>query len=281
MLCMRVDLPGRALNHRSTPTRSTPATVTLDAVALSFTTVTGQGKTRGITDVSGTIARGETIALLGASGSGKSTLLGLMAGTLAPQRGVVTTLGHSPAAMSGREYRELRAKVGLLYQTDNLTPGLLVLHNVLMGNLGRWSAGRALASLLWPRRDDVDAAREALRRVELAERLRAWPDELSGGEQQRVALARLSVQRPELWLADEPTAGLDVRLRRAMLDTLIAVVREQGASLVVALHDLDLIDADFDRVWGLRDGRLHIAARPVDLDREQLASLYSVEASAG
>ncbi len=251
------------------------STVSLENVSLTFPI--GGTAQRGIAGLSAQLQAGETIALLGASGSGKSTLLGLMAGTLVPQQGTVRTLGSTSPGRRGGEHRTLRSRVGLLYQHDNLSPGLRVIHNVLMGNLGRWSTWRALSSLVRPRRADVQAAREALRRVELDQRLWAWPDELSGGEQRRVALARLLVQRPELWLADEPTAGLDVRLRRAMLDTLIGLARERGASLVVALHDLDLVDADFDRVWGLVDGRLSLCTPSAELDRDRLRSLYAVE----
>ncbi|MEM6994613.1 MAG: ATP-binding cassette domain-containing protein [Myxococcota bacterium] len=248
----------------------------MDAVSLSDVALTfAEG--RGVRGVTATVQRGQTVALLGASGSGKSTLLGLMAGTLVPQRGAVVTLGEEPRALSGRGDRALRARVGLLFQADNLTPGLRVVHNVLMGNLGRWSAPRALASLVWTRRADEEAARTALDRVELGDRLLAWPEELSGGEQQRVALARLAMQRPELWLADEPTAGLDVRLRRAMLDMLIALVREQNATLVVALHDLDLIEADFDALWGLEGGRLRFCGAPESIDRAEINSLYAID----
>ena len=229
---------------------------------------------RGVEDLRIGLEAGRVVALLGASGSGKSTVLGLIGGTLAPTRGTVTTLGRDVATLRGRDYRELRAQIGVLGQDGNLTPGLRVVHNVLMGNLGRWSAWRALSSLAWPRRADVEQATAALRHVELGERVWAWPDELSGGERQRVALARLAVQRARLWLADEPTAGLDVRLRRSMLDRLIAAAREHDATLIVALHELSLLDADFDRVWGLAGGRLVLDTAADQVSEEDLASLY-------
>lgn len=229
---------------------------------------------RGVSTVSAHVEQGETVALLGASGSGKSTLLQLMAGTVLADRGTVTVLGQNPASATGAARKQLRSRVGVLYQAGNLTPGLRVVHNVLMSQLGRWSTARALMSLVAPRAADVEAARQALGRVELQQRLWAWPDELSGGEQQRVALARLMLQRPELWLADEPTAGLDARLRRAMIDTLLAIVREQGASVVVALHDLELIEADFDRVFVLRQGRLVLTERAADVPHASVRALY-------
>ncbi|MEM6296185.1 MAG: ATP-binding cassette domain-containing protein [Myxococcota bacterium] len=232
------------------------------------------GDGRGVAELSATVRRGTAVALIGPSGAGKSTVLDLVAGTLAPSSGTVTTLGEPVAQLRGGAYRAARARIGILPQGDSLTPGLSVLQNVLAGKLAHWSTAWALWSRIRPAAADVDAAREALEAVELADRLHAWPDELSGGERKRVALARLLLQSPALWLADEPTAGLDPRRRRASLDLLLRLARRDDATVLVALHDLELLEADFDEVWALRAGRLAWRRPPRDVDADTLAALY-------
>lgn len=222
------------------------------------------------------VARGERIALIGPSGSGKTTLLRLCAGLAWPDEGSVLALGRDTSRLGGAALRATRRDLGLLLQNENLVPGLRVAHNVLMGRLGHWSALRALLSLVVPQ--ELERARDALARVELADRLWALPGELSGGQQQRVAIARLLVQAPAVWLADEPTASLDVRLGNEVLDLLVATSRERGATLVASLHSLELLDdARFDRVIALREGRIAWQGRPSALaaQRELVAATFA------
>lgn len=233
------------------------------------------GRGRGLRGIELGAGEGEVVALLGASGAGKTTLLRVLAGQQEAHAGVARVLGVDTAGLWGPARRRLRADVGLMMQADNLVEGHRVFHNVAMGRLGRWSTWRALATLVWPRRADVAAAREVLASVELAERLWDWPRQLSGGERQRVALARLLLQAPRLWLADEPAAGLDPRLRRALLDRLVALVRARGATLVVTLHDVDLVGQRFDRVVGLRQGEVAFDLSPRRLDSARLAEIYT------
>ena len=224
-----------------------------------------------LTGVSLAVRPGEKVALIGPSGAGKTTLLRLAAALSWPTSGVVRVLGQRTDALRGRALRRLRRRVGLLHQHDNLVPQLRVVHNVLMGRLGDWSLPEALWSLLRPR--EVDRAHAALTRVELGERLWALPDELSGGEQQRVAIARLLLQDPELVLADEPVSALDVRLGREVLRLLLRLAAGHRA-LLVSLHSLGLLDAGFDRVVALRRGRVVHDGPPEEFDRARLADLY-------
>ncbi|MEM9459164.1 MAG: ATP-binding cassette domain-containing protein [Myxococcota bacterium] len=217
---------------------------------------------------------GEVIALLGASGAGKTTLLRVLAVEQPAGQGQVQVLGTDAEGLGGRARHRLRGDVGLMMQTDNLVEGHRVFHNVAMGNLGRWSTWRSLTTLVWPRRADVAAVTDVLAQVELAERLWDWPRQLSGGERQRVALARLLLQAPRLWLADEPAAGLDPRLRRELLDRLVALVRARGATLVVTLHDVELVGRAFDRVIGMREGRVVFDHAPDRLDATRLGEIY-------
>lgn len=229
---------------------------------------------RGIENLTARLDAGRTVALVGPSGAGKSTLLQLIAGAVAPDSGSVRTLEQSIAELRGSAYRAACDRVGLLAQADDLTPGLSVLHNVFAGRLGRWSAARALRNRVLPRADDRRDVETALASAELADRIDADPSELSGGERRRVGLARLGFQRPDLWLADEPTTGLDVRLRADMMDLLLKMVREVEATAMVALHDLELLRCDFDEVWGLRGGELRFARPAGDVSKEHLDELF-------
>jgi phosphonate transport system ATP-binding protein len=226
-------------------------------------------------DVSLTIAAGEQIAVIGPSGAGKTTLLRLIAGVLWPTSGSVTVLGQPIGQLGSHGLCKLRRQVGFLYQSDNLIPGLRVAHNVLMGRLGKWSLPRALWSLLWPQELPVAAA--ALDRVELGDRLWALPGQLSGGEQQRVAIARLLVQSPRILLADEPVSALDLRLGREVVRLLTALARERRTTLITSLHTLELLREGFDRVLALRDGRLLWDGPPQRLDRDLLRRVYGAE----
>lgn len=230
---------------------------------------------RGLREIDLAARQGEVIALLGASGAGKTTLLRVLAARQEVRRGQVQVLGTDTAGLGGRARRRLRCDVGLMMQTDNLVEGHRVFHNVAMGNLGRWSTWRSLTTLVWPRRADVAAVVDVLAQVELAERLWDWPRQLSGGERQRVALARLLLQAPRLWLADEPAAGLDPRLRRELLERLVGLVRARGATLVVTLHDVELVGRVFDRVIGMRQGRVVFDRPPDRLDATRLGEIYA------
>lgn len=222
------------------------------------------------------IRRGQKVALIGPSGAGKTTFLRLCAGLLQPTAGAVRSLGTDTAALRGRSLCRLRARIGFLHQQDNLVPGLRVAHNVLMGRLGQWSLGKALWSLLRPQ--EVDRAAAALTRVELGNRLWAMPGELSGGEQQRVAIARLLLQRPELLLADEPVSSLDLRLGREVIRLLLDVVAGTAATTtVVSLHSLELLHHGFDRVIALRAGRVVWDGAPDRLGHHALRDVYGAE----
>ena len=221
------------------------------------------------------IAPGEQVAVIGPSGAGKTTLLRLCAGVLWPSAGHVIVLGRTTGGLGSRSLCSLRKQVGFLYQQDNLIPGLRVAHNVLMGHLGRWSVLRSLWSLFWPQ--NLRTAETALARVELGNKLWALPGELSGGEQQRVAIARVLVQDPKLLLCDEPVASLDIRLGREVVRLITGICREKGTTLIVSLHTLELLREGFDRIVALRGGRLVWQGRPDQITREILKDVYGTE----
>jgi phosphonate transport system ATP-binding protein len=233
------------------------------------------GDKRLLADIDLDVASGRQIAIIGASGAGKTTLLRLCAGVLWPTAGAVTVLGTNTVGLGSGALCRLRRRVGCLYQQDNLIPGLRVAHNVLMGNLGRWSLRRSLWSLLFPR--ELGAARAALQQVELGDKLWAMPGELSGGEQQRVAIARLLVQDPEVLLCDEPVSSLDLRLGRDVVRLITAMCRQRGTTLLVSLHTLELLREGFDEIVALRGGKLHWRGRPDQITRQLLQEVYGAE----
>jgi phosphonate transport system ATP-binding protein len=219
------------------------------------------------------VGRGETVAIVGPSGSGKTTLLNLLGGTLAPDAGEVRVLGAPVTALSRRERA---ARVGMMRQQFDLVPNLAVIHNVLAGNLGRWGLGTAIWSLLRP--VGAAAAEDALARVGLPGRLHERTAHLSGGEQQRVALARLLVQRPHALLADEPVSSLDPARAEALVALLVRMASEGGHTLVASLHTVQLAVQHFERIIALREGRLVFDRPSADVTREDLDLLYALEA---
>lgn len=247
----------------------TPTIFTLDRVTKSF------GQAEVLHDISLEIAEGERVAVIGPSGAGKTTLFRTLCAVLKPSSGQVIALGHDTRRLRGRTLRRLRREIGILYQTDNLIPHLRVVHNVLMGNLGRWSLPRALLSLIWPQ--NLSAARAALARVELQDKLWAMPGELSGGQQQRVAMARLLVQQPRVMLADEPVSQLDIRLGREVIELLNQIATAMGTTLLVNLHTLELLHGHFARVIALKEGKLFWTGTPEEISGELLHELYGAE----
>ena len=180
------------------------------------------------------LAAGEQLALRGESGSGKTTFLHLIAGILAADSGSVRIDGAEMTALSESGRDRLRAaKLGYIFQTFNLLQGYTVLENVVLG----MSFG--------PRGADRAHAREVLERVGLKHRLNHFPNQLSTGQQQRVAVARALANRPKLVLADEPTGNLDRKHAREALALIREVCREQGAALLFVSHDEEGL-AQFD-----------------------------------
>ena len=177
-------------------------------------------------DVSFSLNRGETAAIVGASGSGKSTLLSLMAGLDTPSEGGVDILGTALNALDEDGRAKLRgASVGFVFQNFQLLPALTALENVM---LPLELSGHA---------DPESAARDILGKVGLAERLQHYPRQLSGGEQQRVAIARAFVVDPAVLFADEPTGNLDTDTGRAIADLLFELNATRGTTLVLVTHD--------------------------------------------
>ena len=219
------------------------------------------------------IHSGERVALAGPSGSGKTTLLYLMAGLLQPDRGELSIDGYSLAQLTPG--KQLSRLVGLVHQQYDLVPHLPVVHNVLAGRLGQWSLLRSLASLVWPQERHL--AETALAQMGIGEKINERTSHLSGGEQQRVAIARLMVQSPRVVLADEPVASLDPALSEEMLGLLAELTSQANRTLVVSLHSPYLIKKYCSRVLGLREGRLMFDLPSAQLTEPVLDQLYNLK----
>jgi len=199
-------------------------------------------------DVSFHIAAGEAVAIVGASGSGKSTLLGLLAGLDSPSGGSVRIRGQDLFSLDEDGRAALRgACVGFVFQSFQLLPALTALENVM------------LPLELAGRRDARQEAEAWLGRVGLSGRLGHYPRQLSGGEQQRVAVARAFAPRPALVLADEPTGNLDVATGEAVIELMFSLNAESGTTLVLVTHD-NALAARCGRILRLAAGRLDLAA---------------------
>jgi putative ABC transport system ATP-binding protein len=216
--------------------------------ARGLTKVFGEGETavRALDGVSFEVAPGEMVAIMGPSGSGKSTMLHLLGALETPTEGEISLAGERYDGLSDNDLTRLRRdRIGFVFQFFNLLPALTAHENVL------------LPALIAGRRDDAarERAGELLERVGLGHRTTHLPSELSGGEQQRVSIARALLTEPELVLADEPTGNLDSRSSEQILDLLRDVNRAERQTLVIVTHDAGAA-AIAERVVFLRDGRV-------------------------
>jgi putative ABC transport system ATP-binding protein len=191
------------------------------------------------------LERGEMVALVGPSGSGKSTILGIAAGLDAPTSGRVVIDGTDVSALSERPLSRLRSqRVGMVFQAYNLLPTLTALENTELPLLVPGQPHR-----------DPGRARELLGGLGLGHRLHHRPAQLSGGEQQRVAVARALITDPALLVADEPTGNLDTATGEALVEVLLEVRRDHGTTVLVATHN-DALARRADRLLRVRDGML-------------------------
>lgn len=231
-----------------------------------------------------TLERGEFVGVIGLSGSGKSTLLRCInrlidasAGEILVPRALLgETNGNGASAdvrkLDSRKIRLLRRKIGMVFQQFNIVKRLSVLDNVLSGSLGYQPV--LSGSLRFFPSEMKRRALVNLKRVGLLDHAYKRADQLSGGEQQRVAIARTLMQEPALILADEPVSSLDPKLSRVVLDILKRVCREDGIAALVSLHTLELTREYADRVIGLKQGRIFFDGPATNLTDGVIDSVY-------
>jgi putative ABC transport system ATP-binding protein len=221
-------------------------TLALETRAVTKKYTIGKSTITAVDSVSLRVEAGEFVALVGPSGSGKTTMLAMLAGLLQPSQGEICLDGQNLVEMSERQRtRFRREKIGFTFQANNLVPYLTAQENVelmlrLNGQLDR--AGRQRAG-------------DLLARLGLGDRLNSLPGQLSGGQQERVAIARSLVHDPQLVLADEPTASLDTERAFQVVQTFADLIHEQGRAGIMVTHDLRMCRY-VDRVIQMLDGRV-------------------------
>ena len=213
----------------------------------------GHSTIRAVDGVSVEVGAGEFVALLGSSGSGKSTLLNLIAGLDRPSSGAIYAHGHDLAKMTPAELARHRSQtVGMVFQAFNLLPRMTLAENVELP--------LRLAEV--ERSERPGRVREALERVRLSARIHHRPSELSGGEQQRAAIARALVNRPTILLADEPTGNLDSRTGEEILNLISEINQSLGMTVVMVTHERPLAQRYAQRQIFLADGKLQDGSAP-------------------
>ncbi|MGB7712284.1 MAG: DevA family ABC transporter ATP-binding protein [Microcoleus sp.] len=208
----------------------------------------GQGQLRKqvLSDINIEINAGEIVLMTGPSGSGKTTLLTLIGGLRSGQSGSLKILGQEMCHASSDKLVKTRRNIGYIFQAHNLHRSLTALQNVQMGlevhgNLSRSEMG--------------DRSAKMLELVGLEDRINYYPDDLSGGQKQRVAIARALVSHPQIVLADEPTAALDSKSGREVVNLMQKLAKEQGCTILLVTHDNRILDIA-DRIIHLEDGKL-------------------------
>ena len=235
-----------------------------------------EGGVLALDNVSFEVPDGQFLAVIGLSGSGKSTLLRCINRLIEPTSGQILWNGADVTGASEGEMRQIRRKIGMVFQHFNLVSRSSVMTNVLVGRLGYVNPAWSLVNRF--SKSDLEKARQQLARVGIADKAHQRADELSGGQQQRVGIARALMQDPEMILADEPVASLDPVLAHSIMQYLELINREDGVTVLCSLHFLDLVHRYADRVIALNQGKLVFDGLPEEIDDQRFKEIYGKEA---
>lgn len=219
------------------------------------------------------VSPGSAVAIIGANGAGKSTLVRCLVRLVEPSAGRIDLLGEEVTALQGRALARLRARVGFVFQKHNLVTRLSALSNVVHGAQSRSSGPRTWHQVL-AESAVRDEAADCLRQVRLADRALARVDSLSGGQSQRVAVARMLMQRPALVIADEPDASLDPKSGEEVMALLHNLTRERGLTLLFVSHRMEHAVRYADRIVGLSGGRVALDAPAAAADPGALRAFF-------
>lgn len=220
---------------------------------------------------------GECIAIIGPSGSGKTTLLNILATALKPTRGSTEILGTNPWSLSKSSLRKLRSTIGLVHQSPPIPLRQRVITAILAGRLGQWPLWKSILSLIYP--VDIAGPQSCLERLDLTDKLFDRCDCLSGGQLQRVGVARVMYQEPQLILADEPVSAMDPTLSDLTISVLVAEAKKRDATLVSSLHAVDVALRWFPRIVGIRGGQIMFDLPATEVNETILKELYASELS--
>jgi phosphonate transport system ATP-binding protein len=239
---------------------------------VSFTHSKGQ---EALKNINISALAGESIAIIGPSGSGKTSFLQLIATSLRPSTGSMAVCNVDPWAISKGQLQRLRSQIGLVHQAAPIPPRQRVITAVLAGRLGQWPFWKSLVSLIYP--VDISGPQLCLQKLDLADRLFDRCDRLSGGQLQRVGVARVLYQKPDLLLADEPVSALDPVLSDLTIQCLLEDAQTRNACFVASLHAVDIALRWFPRIIGLRDGEVFFDLPASEVSESLLQQLYAAE----
>lgn len=234
--------------------------------------VTYPGGVQALKNVTLQIPAGQMMVIVGLSGAGKSTLIRAVNGLVPLTDGDVTVDGVSVRHARAKQLREIRSRIGMIFQTFNLVRRTTVLNNVLMGRLH--DAGTLRSLLAMYKREDVEIAMQALERVGIVEKAYVRASNLSGGQQQRVGIARALAQQPKIILADEPVASLDPPTSHVVMRDLQRINRELKMTTIINLHFLDLAKVYGERIIGMRNGELVYDGTGAQADEHVFRDIY-------
>lgn len=226
------------------------------------------------------VKRGEYLSVIGLSGAGKSTLLRCINRLIDQTSGSITFYPAGKKSIQvdrlhGPSLIKYRRGIGMIFQHFNLVPRLTVIKNVLAGRIGYKTTGEAIVHSFT--RDERDYALRSLDRVGILDKAYVRADQLSGGQMQRVGIARALMQQPEMILADEPVASLDPATSRTILEHLRRICHEDGITIVCNLHDLGFAKEYSDRIIGLADGKLIYDGPPEGVNAKTYELVYGVK----
>ncbi len=232
-----------------------------------------------LADVTFEVPQGQFVCIVGRSGAGKSTLMRCLNGSLPLTAGHAIVGDFTLEALSRNDRRALQRSVGFIYQEFYLVGRLSALRNVLTGRLGYVPTWRAVAGFF--RREDRRLALEALERVSMLHKAQQRADSLSGGEKQRIAIARALAQRPRLLLADEPVANLDPELAEDVLRDLRGAAKDLGVTTLLNIHNVGQARKFADRIVGIAQGRVVFDGPPADFGRPAVDAVYRFDRAPG
>ena len=217
-------------------------------------------------DISFRVEKGEFLVILGSSGAGKSTLLRCINGLNDVTAGKVVIAGKE---ITSKNRKDIRKKAGFIFQSSNIVGNMSVLKNVMTGTLGSKHPINIFFS-----KEDKRAAEEALEVVGLKDKLYERADSLSGGEKQRVAIARVLVQKPEIILADEPVASLDPVTGHGIMELLFNINQSRNTTVVCNLHQLQYAEKYGKRIIGIKEGKICFDKKPEKIIKEDYKNIY-------
>ncbi len=248
-----------------------------ESIMIEFTGVSKvyPNGTKALSGVDLKIEEGEFIAIIGLSGAGKSTLLRLINQLIPATSGKISFDGTEVTTAKGKELRNIRRQIGMIFQGFNIVKRASVLTNVLSGRIAYHPTWKTILGL-FPE-EDKQIAYRALQRVDILEKVHSRASDLSGGQQQRVAIARALAQEPRLMLADEPVASLDPITTIQVMDYLKKINKEDGITTIANLHHVDLALNYATRVVGVKEGHIVYDVKIKDIDKKTfLADLEKV-----